>query len=783
MTKLALRYAPFAMATLLWAAPVFGQNGESPAVGFQETEPSETQRVLEEIVVTAQKRTERLIDVPVSVATISGQELQERALETLSDVSLSIPNVVAMSDAAVTQFYVRGMGTTFESNTDPSVVFIVDDVYFSDRVIATDLFLDVERIEFLRGPQGTLFGKNTIAGAINIATQAPSDDWEFLGQASIGRFDKQKFDVIANIPVLDDRLALRLSGSYEDFAGFQFNTFKQQTEADRRRTAFGLKARYQPLPQLELTLNARLSETEVAGLGWGETSFMSDDLEQIIRTYRDPEFNDILDRRMSTDFDDGTRTEASIMSGRAKWSFRSGYELMAVLSQTNTLYEFDLDVDYTPVPGSYLDPYAVDTDTVTGEVRLTSPIGLFDGRFQFVGGLFANQTEDYAEAVLIIGPTDDLVVSLTDPGISPVLDLVASAGVGDAATIVLSRARSLLDLAAYVQGTWSVTDRFDLISGIRYAHVAADIDLITTEDFGGTGFSGPVTVGSLLGIGTGTYRGLNRVDENLSAKLSARYHLTDDVMVYLTAAQGFKPGGYSVLVPTDGPNEFEEETSLTYEAGVKAGLLDGLGRIALTAFWTDYDNLQVLVPIGANDIEANAADARARGVEMESQWVLPLGFIAKLNAAYLDARFLSYPDGPCPDGSSDAATGTDSACDLSGGVLPQAPEWNGALILDGSWQLGSWPIHLSLGFDALYQDLVTFQVDGDLLDSMSAYWMYNARIALAGDSERWRISAHLHNITDELVSIYGGDNEIFAGSHYRVLAPPRRASVELFLSF
>ncbi|WP_205527176.1 TonB-dependent receptor [Solimonas sp. K1W22B-7] len=744
--------------------------------------PEPAHRQIEEIIVTAQKREERLQDVPVSVTAISGDDLRDKNAKGLGDVA--VPNMELSSDGLLSQFFVRGIGSNFEQPIERSIVLFIDDIAYTDRVTALSSFLDIDRVEFLRGPQGTLFGKNTVAGAISMYTRKPVlDDWQGRLSAAWGNLGDRAIDGAVNIPVLEDRMALRLAGTFEEREGYVDNSYRGEMDGDKYNYALSARALVNLEDAGELLMGARYG---VSRQDNGPPSQASKDPGTGLPGLSpfavfDPAYETKIDHHSSKDLDEYLDGSGWSANAQYRLDLPAGYSLTSLFAYTESSFTTLAD-EGTPAPLT-----SIFTDATTsgyqGELRISSPPDLFDGRFNFLGGLYGSWDNEDIIADVDLVPVGGLLQSVvhivlpgfTLPGLDQFPGNAANAG---AQSVYVDRDRDVTTLAGFAQGTLKLTDSFDLILGARYSWVQTHLNLLDLQ-YTALGLEGVPSLFNLLGLQNFEVRGRERNDVSPTGKLSLRYHFSDDEMVFATVAQGFKAGGYSPGNPGPDFSGYEPETSLLYELGAKLSLFDSRMRVNATAFRTEFKNFQVLVQENFVDVVTNAAQAETAGAELETLTILPLGLTLGVNGSWMPvARFVSYPDGPCAESTLSTQT---SGCDRSGGRLPYAPEWSASVGLSGFWPLPGQLFALNAGVDGSWSDSLFFQADGDPVDSREALWRVNARAGFGTVDNQWSLQLFVNNLTNAVWQEYGNDTT--AGGHFAYVPPPRTWNLRLSWNF
>jgi outer membrane receptor protein involved in Fe transport len=750
--------------------------------------------VIEEVIVTSQKRAENIRDVPISVSALDGEALKTNNIANMNDLSLYTPNVKFQVTPNSTFINIRGLGTGENRGFEQSVGLVIDGVYYGRGDFMLGGTLDMSRIEVLRGPQGTLFGKNTIAGALNIATGQPENEFHGDVDAMTGDFNHQRYRGAITGP-LTDTLSWRLAFQDETRDGYIFNTAVDEFHANLDNQMARAKLLWEPTDNFSATLGFDVNEVSQRGDGYQISHVVGDHLE--VYQSADPEAEaDGNNFQASTDDErsGGTR-EISGQTLNLSWDI-GDYNLTAITGLADMDVRQDVDADFSAhrfLFLGYLDTY----EQFSQELRLTSP----PGDIEYVAGLYYFRSrfkvntsiESYADGApiflgpafgapaaasgILSGPLGGIVGTLT----GPIIDDASRKSFDQTATA----------WAGFGQATWYVTDRWSLIGGLRYGKETKDVDMKLTFDNTGLLYS------QILGEAPYDVQD-SRTETDFSPKFSTKFDFNDDINVYATYAEGFKSGGFNAQAPTDENIQFEPEEATTYELGSKMRLLDGAMTLNIGLFSTDFNNLQVTIFNGTQFIVGNAATARTQGFEFDGMWLPFENAMMTFSGGFTDATYVSYPDGPCwADGDGEAGPNprersepiestpdpTDSQCfqDLSGEPLTRAPKWNGSLGFDYGFSVPNLSWRLITGLNFLYQSETFLNLDNDPLDLQEATTQINAKIGVAGRDEDWFFTIHGRNLTDEIVYLEAADVPLLEGDHFNRQDLPRTISAEFRL--
>lgn len=664
---------------------------------------------LEEVFVTAQKRAESLQDVSVSVSVVSGEKLSDLGIGKIEDLSAYIPNLTMSETGIGTQMFIRGIGSGINQGFEQSVGTYVDGIYYGRAQLSRAPFFDMERIEVLRGPQVTLFGNNSIGGALSLSTAKPTQEFE----GSISTMyspENGETEIIGTVSgSLTDNLRARLSYRKFDFDGYVDNKTLGRDEPERDFDTGRLTFDYDPTDNITVTLKGERSTFDVAGRqiailggrsntygkGSSTTGFSfaggavpsptaNMNLEEIYNN-RDffPNTDDVApdgkslafspdgDLRYSNgDTSDNTSNNVTL-TGR--FMLPNEYEVSAIVGYVDYEYDEKCDCDFS---GLVLFDYdtAEDYDQQSLELRFTSPGGQL---FDFIGGIYLQQDDlDYNDSLNI--PEDGSNLQSIVEGITSVAPFSP-----DLADIKIPRqfTQDNEQQAAFGQVTWNVSDSFRFILGARVTHyrkeASRDMDFINND---GTqldntpgssqapgGNSQQESLDFLIGSVFGAFRHSEegkRDQTKPSYNFITEWDVNDDILVFASATSGFKAGGFDVRSnaptspdnqpqpnglesPRPGTFEFDDEEILAFEVGTKTLLTENI-ELNMSYFYTEIEDLQVSNFDGSVGFNvSNAGAATTQGVEIELRAALTehLMFLASIGT--LDFEFTDYKNGPC----------------------------------------------------------------------------------------------------------------------------------------
>ncbi|MEQ9450135.1 MAG: TonB-dependent receptor [Pseudomonadales bacterium] len=783
--------------------------GQIPA--FAENESS---MVLEEVVVTATRRAESAQDVPIPVTAISGDRLERSFAQDARDLNGIAPNVQlqpvgAFQNAAA--FYIRGVGSTdIESATDPGIATFIDDVYQGRVSTALQDFVDISAVEVLRGPQGTLFGRNAIGGVVHLQHNEPdfeAVDWG-IG-VTVGQEDRLDVKFVGNVP-LSDTAAFRLAGKSTQADGFYDNKTpggKDLNGQDRLTLLPSFK--WAPNDQWDVLLRGEYNRTRDDS--WANIPYSACRQDPTTTPGFAPG-NDVVINFISAVF--ANPADAASFCGQEvdedsfdvrhdqpEGSF-SDFDIWGLTARVNHYMDGVGTLTYIANYRDVEEDVVNDFDTTDYDLFRTRRI---QEHYQFSHELrFASE---FSESV-------QLVTGLYYFEQEYEMDQFTNGLLVGGSPIFGNSTQLNQAWAAFGQVDWSVNEKLSLTLGLRYSAEEKEFDHC------GVGFGDPVSRSCQIDLGGGFVSTLLQEDEDWSAvspRLGANYFLNDNVMVYFSYAQGFRSGGFNGRGNTPssiGP--FDEETADNYEIGIKSDLFDQRLRLNASAFLMDYEDLQRAAirpaPGGAGQetVTENVGSAENWGIELEMQAILTEQLSAFMTVGYLDASNEEWcaavngvlaTDAP-PAGFSQCGPSTEvflpgggSAgflvpVDVSHLPPPQSPEWSvrfdlvydmrlrndSSLQIAGSWRYSSEVSLVSAGLPAGTLDGVV-QYNGEFVNpERDSTNIFDLNVTWRSANENWRVSGYVKNLTDEL---YAGTGTFVAGLfNFTQMNHPRHWGVE-----
>lgn len=706
---------------------------------------------LEEIVVTAQKRDQRLIDVPLSVSVVDADYLTDRTTYYLTDLGQKLPNVVS-GDSYAASFTIRGItSSSAGSGFAPSMGVNVDEVFMGrDRSFDTGV-VDVAQVELLRGPQGTLYGKNTIAGTINVTTQRPTNEFEAIGNLRYG--NKGLFEARGTLsgPIIEDSLLVRANVFKRERDGYIRNRTlgKDVNETDNWGGRF--MALWTPTERLNIELRADYYEQDENG-GVYETLRTPDGSVLPFPPFTTVPPQNGTDRVVDQDVLSFLYREVKGYSAKINYDM-NGYTLTGITAWREQESDQLFDNDGGPLDG-FDTGRAEGIERFSQEIRLTSPD---DGRLSWIIGAYYDHEEDTNDYHIAVG--SGFPTAILPPALGFSVPLPATYR----EEAVTNNKITSESWSAFVSGTYALTDDLTLQAGVRYTDEKKKL----FYSQGPTVIAAPpnsVLIGlfslpfTLAGFPDGFRDRYS--DSAFTGDLSLSYAFSNDHVAYVRYARGYKAGGFQsdvisppfAFTPGVAPElSFDPETLDAYEVGFKGAWLEGTLLTNLSAFYYDFKDKQEQVNSGVSFLVSNAASAESKGVELEVVWATPVeGLNLFGNLGLLDAEYESFPLGGGP--------GTD----FGGNELAGAPSVSGSFGGDYTRALPGFPgVNLAIAMDLDHRgDYYTDANNSDVL-KIDSYTLYNARIGLEQADGRWGLYAWGQNLSDK--TVLGGGVTVLGG--------------------
>lgn len=727
-----------AAAMALAHAPAFAQ--DDPIQTRSGASPQSSG--IADIVVTAQKRAESVQDIPIAVSAIGGEALAQRGVTDLTAIASTVPGLNVSEQVGQARLTLRGIGVdNISTGAESSVAFNQDGVFFSRSAAALASFYDVERVEVLRGPQGTLYGRNATGGSVNILTNRPTFSTKAGVSFTYGNYDTLNAEAYYSTG-LSDTVAMRLAGQIQNHSGYGENRLTGADVDNKHSQAVRGKLLLEPNERLTILIGADYYNQKDRSNTYhyfGPAGFTAAG-EPVTPT-----------GLLLGGFDPGPRNVASVRnpSNSAEfWGARAdiSYELTDNLAlRSLSAYrssDFLVESDLNPV-GINLFPidFGENSDEYSQELQLNLDT---DRHKLVVGAFYMHENIDG----FIKGPLN--LRSLGGP------DLFVQG--------FYSGGRLKTDAAAvFAQDSYSVTDRLRLTLGARYSWERKKV--ADQSDF---------NFDDLYDAANGPRSPIHRATKSFNAftpKIGVDFDIADKVMVYASYSKGFKAGTFNL--GSAGP-ALDPEKVDAYEVGLKSTLLDGHLRANISGFYYDYSDLQVGKVQGQLLVLENAAAAEIYGIEGELTLEPVRDLIIGLNASWLHARFKSYVTADQARPGGDGVTLDENrvpAFDLSGNALPQAPNYTVDLSAQYSFDVSGGS--LTIRGESNWSDRVFFSPFNLNYMSQPAYDVQNAYVTYRMDSGL-RLTGFVRNIGNETIRASGQVATTLLGSPViGFVKPPR----------
>jgi iron complex outermembrane receptor protein len=717
-------------------------SGLAPAAQAQESARRGSSALLEEVVVTARKREEGLQDVPLSVSAFNAEQIEALKVRDLFNLAVGMPNV-ALDDVGTIRgtqnFSIRGLGINSSiPGIDPTVGVFINQVYLGSTVgVIFDTF-DLSSIEVLRGPQGTLFGRNVTGGAVLLNWQKPGDELDANAKVAAdtgedGGWNTYYMGAIGG-PVTDS-VGARMVLYYNDDEGWFENEFDGNDVGEVEQTMVRPTLSWTPTDDLELIL--RYEYTDIEGDGPVSQSHCNG-LEPDIGDAACPQYFDgqsplqpvnygVPDRNshdIAYDEVGSQDVETHYLAFETNWAIAFGDGVITnVFGWRDSEQESLSDIDGQPV-SIFHAPAALDTEQWSNELRYT---GTFRDKATITTGLYYFTNEFNYDETRLLG------AFLTEDG-SP---FATFSGGGN------------LDVdtyAAFAAMDYDLTDLWTLNLGIRYTYEEKDVEIRTLPD----------TQNDPCSVIDGTCDLDFEDDEDWDSwapKVGATYNLSDDARIYAHWTRAYRSGGYNMRNtsedPNDSPGPFDEERVDNYEIGYKSSF--PRGRLNAAVFYNEVSDMQRELnkpgPIGVIQLIQNTADATIIGLELDGTFAITEELLAYASLGYIDAEYDDVNVDLNEDGVID---GKDEDLDL-----PRAPEWTYTIGLNHELELGQWG-YMASRISYAYRDEVAFTdsnlgyiLDQDIVD---------AGLDFYSNDGHWVFSLYGKNLLDEVK--HGGDTQL-----------------------
>ena len=734
---------------------------------------------------------------------MSAEVIENNNINKIADITEYVPNMTMTETGVSTQMYIRGIGSGNNQGFEQSVGQYVDGIYYGRQQQIRAPFFDLERVEVLRGPQGIIFGKNTIAGALNLTTARPTEETE-IAISGLYEFESNQTELNAVFSgSLSDDVRARLAFRTYTDDGYMNNTFRNTNEAERDESSVRLSLEWDASPNLTVGLKLETNSFDSNGRQIEivqDTAAPAGPFAGL--NYAQITAGILGQPGMESNFDFNRQANANEYSNNNldNVTLNLDYDLngMTLSSVTGLVqYDFDerCDCDYTP---SSVFEVALEEDyeQFSQEIRLSSAQG---GVIDWVGGLYVQSSEmDSVEEIDL--PTNSILGALAV--LNPTLALMSNLP-GTQARRLNNHESDLWGV--FAQGTWNVSDNLRFTLGARFTNEDKDatrrIDIndlatrtVTANPLAPIAYNEFFLLHSVQTAGyTAVSTGVTSPGHNLRGSLSedaftpmlnVQWNASDNTMLYASYTEGFKAGGFDARANNPFSFQFQEEEASSIELGSKSLLANGRFEINAALFFTDYDDLQVSQfdgSLGFNVGNANKTDVM--GLELDGRYAATDNFTIGYAYSYLDFEFTDFTNGNCYNGQTPngAVVNGIPLCNFTGLSGQYTPENNISLFFDYRYNLNS-DIEL---FANLNLNYIGSQNIHDNLDPQYAIdSRTNVNLRFGAQNDKWRVSIIGKNLSNEDVLTYAGNAPISANlfgtnTFYGFVGRPRQIALEV----
>lgn len=684
---------------------------------------------IEKVVVTAQKRLEDVQKVPISVKALTGDQLDERGINGFADLKYQVPSLTFGGQVTGGENFItlRGVGNeNLTGGGDPGVAYHSDGVYLGRTVGVDETFFDVDRVEVLRGPQGTLYGRNSTGGAINVITRKPVlGEFEGAVDVTVGDYGFFRTRAMVNIP-LGDNVAARVAGVVNQRDGFQENLLSPAACGDCEGDAadnFNLRGHlyFKLSDRANLLISGAVFENnEPVGFKIEEpfpaTGFLG------FNRYVGALPNPTDPRQVRKDFVESLDMNTSSISATLNWDIFSGATLTSITGFQKLHWNQATDGDGSELPIAFTEYWKNDSDQISEELRLAST---GEGAYKWLIGVFLyKETVDQGFRFVETGYN-----TFAGPAVLP----------GNLFTFTNGGTIETQSYAIFGQNDYRFENGLfglptTLTAGLRYTDDTKKVDDFL--DFIFFGACAPPIIPNPGGFCAA--KSVENSWNTLTGRGGIQLETSEDVMWYFTASRGYRSGGSLV---GNFPGTYDPEYIWNYELGLKSLLADGKVQFNAAAFYNDYTDIQVFIQDIAGSRIENAAAATVKGIEIDAVAKPSDDFTLNFGFAWLDATYDSYLT------ADSRAEEPAAPRELGGNRLNRTPEFTVVLGAQYDWAM-SWGI-ISARADFLWQDEVFFRAQNLAADRQEAYTKTDLRLIYSQPDGAFKAEAFVQNLEDE----------------------------------
>ena len=757
---------------------------------------------LEEILVTAQKRTATLQDTPVAVSVVSGELLKQKSLDDIQEMELAVPslNVTQKQSSSQQTFALRGLGTSGNNpGLEPSVGVFIDGVYRSRAASAIDDFIAVERVEVLRGPQSSVYGKNTPAGVISIVTKKPQREFGADFEQSFGSYNSKITRGSITGPI-SDTVSYRVSGNRNTRDGF-IDNIQEGRDAVNDRDRYALRGQLLIEPSDELTIRVIADTSSINEDCCGAPFYYNDPGNAATTTALGATIlpDDIYARKIKFDSDMETDQKQSGYSVQLDWEAES-YSFTSLTAFRDFEETNDIDADFIDIELSGVLQNSADRQVFTQEFRLQST---GENKFDWLMGYY------YYDADQVTGGNNRLGAfarPFFDSRIGGLVSLVESlAGAPTGSYIGSGTGRTsefdLLTTSHSVFGKldWHINDKLTASVGARWSTEDKEIDArITTEaPYSAYDFSDPTSspvVAALAGINPAfpVFAGYvqlfrpvpefseKRSEQEPTGELIVSYEYSDDVSLYASGKRGYKAGGFNVSSGSGGA-DFDKELADAWEVGAKIRALDNNLQFNVAAFSQRLRDFQSNAFNGSVFVLTNAGEIQIDGLEFDTLYAPTANLFLSFAGSYLDHQYTSYVGGPQIVRPAGSTPPLPPVQDLSGKPLSGVADWTLSSSINYVKSFGA--IEGFANLAARYRGPRNVLSEQNPIADQGSYVTANATVGLRDADGLWTVTLWGKNITDEEYTDGLFNSVLQAGSFNAYPGDPRTYGITLRLQY
>ena len=760
---------------------------------------------LEEVIVTATKRAESVQEVPIAVSAISGELLENAGvadIRQLVGLSPSLYVSSSQSETAGAAARIRGIGTTGDNpGLESAVGIFIDGVYRSRNTVGLTELGQIERIEVLRGPQGTLFGRNTSAGLIHVITKGPSFETSGYGEITGGNFDLLKLKAGFSGALVEDQLAARLDIAYQTRDGF-FDDISTGTDYnDRDRTLLRGQFKFQPSDQL--SIRAIIDYAERDETCCAASTLIQGPTSPVVQLLGG-QFSggDVFDRQSATSVgrNFGQAVDEAGISIEVNWSGEN-FDIASITAYRDWEATRSQDADFTSLDIVYRpdEAFSQEIDIFTQEFRVNGQAG----KLNWLAGVFySNENIIYRDAVQVGADyqayANTILAGQGLPALSALpIPILLPEGSGMDGDVTDQNAEAI---AVFTHNIYDVNDAVSLTLGLRYTSEDKELSIrsVTNSSSCSTMAANFMLLPPLPQAAQQLYSGLTcsfflnnlldtdasdtRNEEEWSGTLGASWQVNESLMTYANYSVGYKAGGYNLdraglgidpanpFSPISAASlNFDPETVNAYELGLKSSFAAGRGIFNVALFYMDFEDFQLNSFNGINFLVTNLNEVISSGIELETSYKATSNLTFHAGLTYNEAEYADQ----VIDSNGVVQT------NLAGQQLTNAPELSFSGSGSYEFELPNSNLAARAHLDFRWTDETNTGSDLDPEKIQDSYFVVNGRVGIGALDDRWRLDLWAHNLFDEEYFQVIIDSPIQTGSFTAFLAEPRTWGVTL----